>query len=210
MNDSLHCAIFKYGGTVSMQSKKPFDKNKPYPEFLRIGVTGHRTLENEQIIRESVRSVLSKLDDILSNRLKNIPCSFTVVSPLAEGADRLVAGEVLDWNTGGEKPVLEAVLPLAVEDYLNDFTAPGSKEEFREFLKKAISVIVLEKTSSCNAAYEQVGHYVVDNCDCLIAIWNGKPAAGKGGTTEIIDYAHRTGKQIFWINSENGVIKEEK
>ena len=127
--------------------------------------------------------------------------TFIAVSPLAEGADRFVAREVLNWNTEGEKPCLEVVLPLPEEDYLNDFVALGSKEEFRELLSRAKSRIVIETTASLNSAYEQVGHYVVDNCDVLISIWNGNPAKGQGGTAEIVEYARRNEKHIFWINA---------
>lgn len=191
---------------IRSQVQSDDEKKLRIPSHVRIGVTGHRTLGSEQLIRESVKSVLGKLDKMLSRK----PHTFAVISPLAEGADRLVAREVLDWDTDGEKPVLEAVLPLPEEDYLNDFAAPGSKEEFRELLSRAKSVIVLEKTASRNAAYEHVGHYVVDNCDVLFAIWNGKKAVGQGGTAEIVEYARKVGKHIFWINSENGMIKEEK
>jgi hypothetical protein len=38
-------------------------------------------------------------------------------------------------------------------------------------------------------AYRRVGHYVVDHCDLLIAIWDGQPARGRGGTADIVQYA---------------------
>lgn len=175
------------------------------PVYIQIGITGHRSLTDEHLISESVKRVLSKLDKKLSFK----PHTFIVISPLAEGADRLVAREILSWDTNGEKPVLEAVLPLPEEDYLNDFATPMSKEEFKELLTRAKSVVVLNKTASRNAAYEQVGHYVVDNCDLLIAIWDGKSSVGQGGTAEIVEYARNTGRHIFWINSYDGSIREE-
>jgi hypothetical protein len=175
------------------------------PVYVQIGVTGHRSLADEHLIRESVKSVLGKLDKTLSFK----PHTFVVISPLAEGADRLVAREILDWDTDGEKPILEAVLPLPQEDYLNDFATPMSKVEFKELLTRAKSVIVLDKTASRNAAYEQVGYYVVDTCDLLIAIWDGKRSAGQGGTAEIVEYARNIRRHIFWINSYDGSIREE-
>lgn len=195
---------------VSVAYKKNIDRTNLCAASLRIGVTGHRKFENERIVRDSVKSVLRRLDHILEDTLNNTPYTCIVISPLAEGADRLVAKEVLDWNTSEERPVLEAVLPLQEEYYLNDFAAQGSKEEFRELLAKAKSVHILEKAASRKAAYENVGHYVVDNCDFLIAIWDGKAAAGKGGTAEIVEYARNIGKHVFWINSNDGKIEEEK
>lgn len=189
-----------------------FDKKKLcIPAIVKIGVTGHRVLENEQQLVESVNKILSQLDEIFKRILKPTPYTFVIISPLAEGADRLVARSVMKWKVSREmdKSNLEVVLPLHEEDYLNDFKTSESKDDFKALLAKAKSVVTLEKADSRKAAYEQVGRYVVDNCDVLIAIWDGKPAAGKGGTAEIVGYVRKIGRSLFWINSENGSIKEE-
>jgi hypothetical protein len=39
-----------------------------------------------------------------------------------------------------------------------------------------------EQKSRREAAYEAAGRYVVDHCDLLIAVWDRKPAQGRGGT----------------------------
>jgi hypothetical protein len=181
------------------------------PAVIKIGVTGHRVLENEPQLIDSVNKILSQLDEIFNRILKNTTHTFVIISPIAEGADRLVAETVLKWKGIREmdKSNLEVVLPLPEEDYLNDFKTSESKDDFKALFAKAKSVITLEKADSRKAAYEQVGRYVVDNCDVLIAIWDGKPAAGKGGTAEIVGYARKIGRSLFWINSENGSIKEE-
>lgn len=182
------------------------------PAVIRIGVTGHRTLNNEMILNQSVKKVLSLIDEILNKNLRHTRYVFSVISPLAEGSDRLVAGAVIDLmvSRGIEEAVLDVVLPLSAEDYMKDFKTEESKNEFKAFITKAKSVIALENAAFREAAYENVGHYVVDNCDFLIAIWNGKPASGKGGTAEIMEYSRNLGKHIFWINSENGKITEER
>src|SRR3984957_10725357 len=59
-----------------------------------------------------------------------------VVSALAEGADRLVATEVL----AGPDATLEASLPLPPAEYLGDFTGDASKAEFNDLLGRAASV----------------------------------------------------------------------
>ncbi|MDP2767730.1 MAG: SLATT domain-containing protein [Candidatus Methanoperedens sp.] len=109
-----------------------------------------------------------------------------------------------------DKPSLEAVLPLPEADYLQDFETQESRDEFRELLALAKSTHVLDKAESRKASYEQCGHYVAHNCDVLVAIWDGKPASGQGGTAEIVEYARKIGRSIFWINSENGKITEER
>ncbi len=133
------------------------------PAYVRIGVTGHRTLASEQLIRESVKSVLGKLDKML----RNTPHTFIAVSPLAEGADRLAAKEIVAWpvSENVNKPSLEAVLPLPEKDYLQDFETQESRDEFRELLAKAKSIPPPKEAESRKVAYEQAGRYVVNNCD---------------------------------------------
>lgn len=184
--------------------------NFDIPAVARIGVTGHRTLTNEILLRHSIRKVLSQIAEIFQKDLIHTGYIFSVISPLAEGADRLVAGEVIDREAsrGIEEQVLNVVFPLSIEDYIKDFKTEGSKKEFKSFISKAKSVITLEKSASREAAYAQVGHYVVDNCDFLIVIWDGNIANGAGGTARIMERARSLGKYIFWINSENGQIRE--
>jgi hypothetical protein len=193
------------GGFLNTNSSKD-KKSVRISASVRIGVTGHRQLVNELLLRNSVKKILARIDEILNQT----PHTFIVISPLAEGADRLVAKEVLDWQVSAEVNRLEVVLPLPESDYFQDFSTQESKDEFKTLLAKAMSVRTLDKAESRTEAYERVGHYVVKNCDLLIAIWDGKDAAGQGGTAEIVKYAQKAGRSFFWINSENGKIKEEK
>jgi len=179
------------------------------PTTVRLGVTGHRKLANEQLLRQNIKVLLSRLDGILTHT----PHTYVVLSPLAEGADRLVATEIMQWlvSYGIQQPRLEVVLPLPEADYLQDFETQESKEEFKRLLGLASpEPLPLKTVEPRSAAYEQVGRYVVDNCDVLIAIWNGKRSEGRGGTAEIVDYALKTGRSVFWINSENGEIGDTK
>ena len=77
-----------------------------------------------------------------------------------------------------DKPSLEVVLPLSIEDYLNDFNTNESKEEFKKLLASANSTKSCPPAESREAAYENAGQYVVNHCDVLVAIWDGKAAAG--------------------------------
>ena len=61
------------------------------------------------------------------------PIAFSVLTPLAESADRLVAKAVL--NPPHSR--IEVVLPLDKEDYLQDFKSPESRQEFEELLSQA-------------------------------------------------------------------------
>jgi len=121
-----------------------------------------------------------------------------LVSPLAEGADRLVAEEAGKLNY-----VLDVVLPLRKQDYEQDFL--GSVEQFERLLATAEQrVLVVDGGPNEERArsYQAAGRLVVRNSDLIIAIWDGKPGRGDGGTADIVGYAARFGVPVWWINTD--------
>lgn len=197
------------------KSRLPAVERSCIPAMLRIGVTGHRELPDEKLVRDGVRTILDRLDRWMDDTLKYSDHVFVVVSALAPGADRIVAEEVLGraGSVPRYPPYLEAVLPLPEDDYIATFPTPGSKAEFLRLKNGARSTVLLKKEKATtkeerDTAYEDGGRYVVNNCDVLIVVWNGKPSAGRGGTAEIVKYADEIGQSYFWINSDTGEIVE--
>ena len=184
---------------------------QPIPFRLTIGVTGHRKLKNEKEIREVVQKLLKKIK-LKVKGSKRTPVELCILSPLAEGADRLVAVEVLNFD---EKAVLKVVLPLLEKEYLEDFETEESKKEFKRLLKNARNPVSLRERlladdypdemikEARRQAYEDVGQFVVDHCDILIAIWDGEGSRGKGGTAEIVNYAKKNNCPVCIINAED-------
>ncbi len=182
----------------------------PIPFRLRIGVTGHRFLpdpaEVSRKLREALGVGIRELSVPPVDPKKNRSCLvFTVLSSLAEGADLLVAEEILKMADAE----LEAVLPLALEDFLRDFSTAKAKSRFQKLQGRAGKTIVLRKASPDSGredfrekAYEEAGRYVVDHCDLLIAVWNGKPARGRGGTAEVVAYARSIGRPLVIVPTE--------
>lgn len=186
------------------------------PFRVCIGVTGHRVLPDPERIGASVREVLNaRIFDLFDRPLpanrRDVPLAFTILTPLAEGADRLVAREALKFP----RSEIVVVLPLEKEDYARDFTAAESKAEFEELCQKAGRVYSLEPPFPVSAgtaaaspeeerkrAYEGAGRHVVDHCDVLIAVWDGKPARGRGGTAEVVAYAREKKRPLIVISSE--------
>ena len=185
-------------------SGSPIDPRPPLA--LRIGVTGSRCLHPEQMLRlrQPVARVLATLRDHVGRLAVEAPAvgayaasacpTLHIISPLAEGADRLVAEEA---RALGYR--LMAPLPFAREEYEKDF-APVTAG-FDEFIKSA-QVFALDGGRHANetASYEAAGRFVVRNCDLLIAIWDGQPARGRGGTEEIIRFAAGARVPIWWID----------
>jgi hypothetical protein len=184
---------------------------EPTPYRIRIGVTGHRKLDDPAAVQAAVKRALdAEIENLFppESRLNSTSVRFRVLSPLAEGADRVVARAVLTYP-GAQ---LDVVLPLTVEDYLEDFETQESKNEFRDLLaqcKQPVSLrtrLIREDLSDPAGraelrrdAYSQVGQYVVDHCDVLIAVWDGQPARGRGGTAEIVQYAQEQNRPVIRV-----------
>ena len=168
----------------------------PIPARIAIGVTGHRRLRNEPALASAVSAVLDRIEQ-LAPSLRKTPLELTVITPLAEGADRLVAREVL--KRPGAR--LEAVLPLEPDDYAADFERPGSRAEFETLLSSAAALRRLPPSPSRADAYAAAGRFVVDHCDILIAVWDGGRENGHGGTAEIVQYARDTHCPLFWVRA---------
>jgi hypothetical protein len=119
----------------------------------------------------------------------------TVLSPLAEGADRILTKGFLHHQ--GTK--LTAILPMSIEKYLMDFPSDESKIEFHHLLDQAEETIELPHRASRDEAYAATGKCILDHCDLLIAVWDGQAAKGEGGTGEIVRIARERGLPIAWI-----------
>ena len=165
----------------------------PKIEPVRLGVTGHRLLAEEEKLRAAIRETF----DVLAERFRGRP--LVVYSALAEGADRLVIEEVCDLADAS----FIAVLPLPVEDYARDFCSALSKRQFRELLSQASDVIELPNSQSRDEAYWQAGCYVVDHSDVLLALWDGQPAHGASGTADVVAYARKRSQPLIWIRAGN-------
>ena len=168
------------------------------PVQIVIGVTGHRKLRNECFIAEQVQKIGVKIKETIPGST-NSPVEFRILSPLAEGADRLVARELL--KVSGSQ--LKVVLPLEKDEYLKDFAQGESREDFNKLLESATSVIQPVSNSKRPDAYMAIGRYIVDHCDVLIAIWDGNTANDKGGTADVVDYALEKKCPLFWIHSND-------
>jgi hypothetical protein len=184
---------------------------EPIPLRIVIGVTGHRDLEAKAIdkIEESLNLIFDRICKMFPGT-KYTEVKFACLSPLAEGADRLVAKTLLKYR---EDTLLKVVLPLEKSDYLKDFKTRESKVEFNDLFNKARFPVTLRGKSISDEyppdmldgaraqAYEDVGKFVVDHCDILIALWDGNGAKGKGGTGHIVEYARESQCPIFTLNT---------
>ena len=182
------------------------------PLAFRLGVTGTRDLDSVAMgrLRPAVAQILGLIareltrlaDDPEAERVYERigpgapPVNLRLVSPLAEGSDRLVAEEALKAGYA-----LYAPLPFPRTEYEKDF--PDSVDAFRTLLQRAETLELDGARGELESeSYQEVGRFVVRNCDLLIAIWDGRRERGPGGSAEIIRFATRTGLPVWWIDAD--------
>ena len=162
-------------------------------KVLRVGVTGHRILTLTEKIEKGIEEALTAIERKFAGR------PLCLVSPLAEGADCLVARGLLRRKNAR----LLVPLPMPSVEYMKDFELAESKEEFRRLLDRADEVIEMPPAPTRNEAYEAAGLYVLDHCDVLIAVWDGQGAQGQGGTGGIVARARQRRLPIAWVHAGN-------
>jgi hypothetical protein len=165
---------------------------------MRIGFTGHRP-NRLPIGNERVTARLAEVcADLKMQATGNGPESAPVaISALAEGSDRLFAEAAL-----GAGFALHALFPMPVADYVRTFQDSAAMTAFQVLLARAATVQVLPGSlADTKGAYDALSRIMVGMCDVLVTVWDGKPAAGRGGTTEVIQLALEQGRRVIWIDA---------
>jgi len=151
---------------------------------LWLGVTGHQHLppRTTELVRAALRSLLRQYDG----------ANLTGITCLADGADQLFARAVLE--IGGELEVLVPALRY------RDGLRPEAWPAYDELLAAASRVEHLPFGESTEEAHLAAGQMVVDHSDRVVAVWDGAPARGLGGTADIVAYARakRVPVSIVW------------
>ena len=159
-----------------------------------MAVTGHRP---NKLRPAALPRIRSQCGDVFRLLIVNTP-NLGLLSALAEGADRIVADIALAQGCR-----LQCILPFAAAEYERDFDSPDSVAEFRKLLAHACGRRELHGDPAIrDAAYEAAGRTMLDECRALIAIWDGAPAAGQGGSADMIKEAVARGIPVIWIHSQ--------
>jgi hypothetical protein len=159
-------------------------------ETVTVGVTGHRFLGDEARIAAGVDLALDRIQRTFGG------APLTVLSLLAIGADQLVVQRAL------ARPGTELIvpLPLPLADYRHDFE---SEESFMALLDRAERVIELPPAPTRDEAYLAAGRAIVERCDVLLAVWDGRPARGIGGTADVVAVARERRRPLAWVRATN-------
>lgn len=163
------------------------------PATLAIGFTGHRALGDEVACRKAIFSFLEQQKAAASGLVYGI-------SSVAAGGDLLFAESCLQLALP-----LRVLLPLPVEEFREDFDAV-SWSRAEQILRQAASVEVTGGDQSREECYYECGIETVQQSRLLLALWNGGPAQGLGGTEDVVAFARELGRPVVWLHSTTGAV----
>jgi hypothetical protein len=148
-----------------------------------VGITGHRELRHPVEVRRQLDAILAMVAPPLVG-----------VTSLAAGADQLFAAAVVD--AGGS---LEVIVPS--RGYVESLP-DVARERFEHFEALASHVSLLDFDEVGSDAYLAAGLAMLERCDALIAVWDGEPSRGAGGTADIVRRAQDRGIPVRIVSGQ--------
>ncbi len=118
-----------------------------------------------------------------------------VVSALADGADRWVAEAAVASGFA-----LDVILPFDAETYATDYPEGAERDAMLALLLAAEKRLILPGERAREAeAYAVAGEAIVAHATLLIAVWDGEPGKGWGGTADVVETAVDSGVPVIQI-----------
>ena len=164
--------------------------------MIKVGTTGHRDLKgyDQAELKKNIRSALEELKRGYGRRI--------LLSSIASGADQLCAQIGLELG-------YELVCPLPFAEYRNDFHG-GERKFYDMLLKQASDSFIVSDSTNRDGAYLAAGKYIAENCDVLLAVWDGKPQQSICGTAAIVTHAKDLSKKIKFISNGQVTPRQKK
>ncbi len=192
---------------------------------IYIGITGNRDISEEQIV-----FIKERIEEFLSNCQKdNEFVELIVLTPLADGVDRIIANSILENFLN-----IKILVPLPFSEFIykntfgkglkiNNISQAESIKEYENLLEKIkkhnksddiyinlkfdkenyLNQNTDEQRKIRNEQYTLLGEYLIEKSDILIAVYDKNREIKKGGTIEIVNKFNliiHQDKKLFEIN----------
>jgi hypothetical protein len=166
------------------------------PNFHVVGFTGHRHLTDHAGAARAIRGAIDAIRD-------EVPGEWIALSSVAGGSDQIFVQQArasgLAWH---------AILPLARVEFAKDFSHEDW-ERVEKTLASADHVRTISEYGDRKDGYFDCGIETVNGADVLLAVWDGEPARGRGGTADIVQYAQSIGKPVMIIDAVTHEVRRE-
>jgi len=164
------------------------------PLFHIVGFTGHRQVAQPALIAEAIAEALQFIQQHSSGE-------WVALASVAQGSDQLFVRAALDRGMSWH-----AILPLPSAEFARDFPS-AEWQQVQALLGRAEHLQVSNENSEVprEDAYLDCGLETVNGSDLLIAVWDGEPARGKGGTADVVEFARSLSRPLLIIDANTGV-----
>ena len=153
-----------------------------------VGFSGHRVVSRPEALALVIRGIFGELAQ--SGRIR-----LSAISSIATGGDTIFAREAL---AAGMPWLL--FMPRPWQDYQRDFP-PEQRAEVESMIGRAALTENAVDPQGEPYTYLECGIRTADEADVIIAFWDGLPAAGIGGTADVVDYCRKLGKPLILIDA---------
>ena len=164
-------------------------------QTLAIAFTGHRSelLCSNEYMHSHAYFNLSLLIQKEVRHYIDAGCT-TFYCGAAQGAD-ILCGEIILTEQKTNNPSIELICVIPFRGQANKWEASW-KKRYVNLLCNSNRIIQIRDTYQ-KGCYHIRNRYLVDHCNVLIAVYNGKL---NGGTAYTVKYAQRLGKEVVIID----------
>ncbi len=167
------------------------------PLFHVVGFSGHRQIADVAKLAKAIGGALASLQHQAHGEWLGL-------SSVAEGGDQIFIAQAralgMSWH---------AILPLPRTEFARDFPR-AEWAEVEKLLDRAEHVRVITENGTREDAYLDCGMATVDGSDVLLAVWDGEPARGRGGTGDVVAYARSLGRPLIMIDANTLEVTRER
>ncbi len=182
------------------------------PFVFGVGVTGHRSDALPDALAAALAERIEESLTLLKSRVLSLhasassvfsaePPRLLLMSPLADGADQIVAEIALKLGF-----TLQAILPSSRDFYPISLPDEPSRRRFERLVERASCVLELPGDAGTRPdGFVMTGRATVAHCDVLMAVWDGLPARGRGGTADVVQLAITRGTPVIHLPTDPNV-----
>lgn len=193
----------------------------PKPRLVfRVGVVGHRP---DRLKAADLTELSARLGEILSRVRQEVdrfasthgdmfthePPRLRILSPMAEGADRLAAERAIALGYELCCPIPFPLVELEQDFAPESALETSSLDRFRALLEGArttTGLIVFEMDGDReqpSKAYAASGRVVLNQSDLLVVVWDGQRLGKEGGTEHVLDEAALSGIPMVVVDASH-------
>lgn len=163
---------------------------------MKIAITGHRPKVlgwGYDYSSSNYRELSEELENIIIDCIKDTEEQIEIISGMALGVDIVFALVAIKLKQEGHDVKLHCVIPFKGQE---NKWFKEDRELYKSILNEADKATYVCDEGYASWKMQKRNEFMVDRCDMLIAVWNGK----KSGTGNCVEYAKKKNREVIFLN----------